>query len=291
MVPASITGMRAHWILGLCLLPVFGCSSPTGKSTFEEMKKSACAADVPGFFSHIDKTAIAESGKKRALAIADGKGIVGEMAKSLADGQINVAVQQTFTEWEDDVKKGSSGNLCKMQFVSSDERETTAEVKWKTASGKDKSWIFQRFDKKWLAIELTAPEEPVDEAKECRDLVSVFSAGQDSIAAAQKTAPDDSKDTAASLKWLGALADASAKASDAIDALTLRSPGLKQRASAASDTFQQLAKATRSVTPTSEAKDIEAASNDMVRLIKLEKEQFKQLSEHCRTLPPSSSPP
>ena len=270
---------------------LLGCSSPSGKGTFEEMKKAACAGDVPGFFSHVDKTAIAESGKKRALSITDGKGLVGAMAKEMASGQIDVAVQKTFTEWEDEIKKGSAGYLCKMEFTSSDEREQGADVKWKTASGKDKIWVFQRFDKKLLAVELTAPEEPIDVAKECADFVGVFKAAQDAIAASQKAAPDtDPKDTGASAKKLNDLADAAEKAAISIEALPLRSAGLKQRATDSTAAFNGIAKAIRSVTKAPEGTaPPEGATDDVPRLIKLYKEQFRQLSEHCKT--PVSAPP
>ena len=149
--------MIKPWGLALAIA-LCGCAS-TPESTFGTMKKSACSADVQGFFSHVDKTKVGESITANALAQAAanapksgaagaGAKLGGALAKSMMPG----LVQAAFTGWEDDIKKGEAGDLCYMQFESVSAASETATVFWKTHSGNKKTYEFQRFGDKWMVV-------------------------------------------------------------------------------------------------------------------------------------------
>lgn len=272
--------MRPHTIIVLALVPIFvGCSPPTAKSTLEDMKKAACARDVPGFFSHVDKTKITEVGVRRAKESMEDKGLAGEIVKGMADDLIQSAAQKIFIDWEDDIKKGTGGDLCKMEFMSADEHEHSAEVKWKTPSGKDKVWRFQKFDKTWLAVELAGVEPPVDVAKECADLLGVLKAGFDTISAV--------KDDPASATPFGELEKATGKVAESLQELPLRDAGLKQRRRDYVDTLKGIVKATNAMNGARAkgeeegAKIITSEGAETQKLLKLRREQLAQLKEHC----------
>jgi hypothetical protein len=122
---------------------------PTPESTFNEMRSAACAGDVSGFFAHIDKTQVGRGLSDMAIDEARSKG--GSLGAKLAEGMVDRAIQAAITEWEDDIKKREDGNLCKMQFVSADKNvQHSGWVRWRTPSGVNKTWKFERYGDKWL---------------------------------------------------------------------------------------------------------------------------------------------
>jgi hypothetical protein len=168
--------MTARPWLFLAALPLFGCSS-TGQATFEDMKKSACEGDVQGFFAHVDKTQIGAN-------LGKAKGQEGP-----------TAIQATFTAWEDDIKKGRDGGLCKMQLTSAEERDGSSTVKWKSAAGKDNVWVFRRYDKSFLLVEMHG-----DEAQQAKTAAETPSAA----ASAAEAIPDRRGECSALIRVMNA---------------------------------------------------------------------------------------
>lgn len=150
---------RPSALLLLLALPLLGCSRD-GKDTFEDMKKSACAGDVQAFFAHVDKTQLGKS-LAQTTAQQAAKAVRGDPSADIgpeAERMISAAVQAAFTAWEDDIKKGEAGDLCKMRLTSVDERGDTAAVTWTSARGSENVWRLKRYDKTWLLIEMSGDE-------------------------------------------------------------------------------------------------------------------------------------
>jgi hypothetical protein len=145
-------------VTGVLAVVLTGCAA-TPESTFNDMKKAACKSDVQGFFSHVDKTKVADSITEAALARAAAGapkgGLAGAGAKlggQLAKSMMPAVVAAAFTGWEDDIKKGEAGDLCYMTFERAEAGEQTASVAWKTHSGTAKVYEFTRFGDKWLVV-------------------------------------------------------------------------------------------------------------------------------------------
>jgi hypothetical protein len=115
--------------------------------TFKKMQAASCSGDVPGFFVHVDKTAMTKSMVADAQATLDKDPAGGALdAKAL----VQRAAQEAFQEWEDDIKRGSASNFCKAEIVVADNKAGT--VKWRTPSGNLKLGTFAKPGDKWLMV-------------------------------------------------------------------------------------------------------------------------------------------
>lgn len=139
-----------------------GCQQ-SAVTAVKDMRARACAADPSGFFAFVDRTAITEVYKQRARN-------VGEEAASKLNpiqaaayrqgfesriGGIQNVVQEMFTQWEDDIKRGDASNLCRMSVIDAHEVENSADVHVRTPSGKDRSWRLSRFGRRWLLVDVS----------------------------------------------------------------------------------------------------------------------------------------
>lgn len=92
-----------------------------------------------------------------ALAEAQANTQGPEVGKAIGAALVGAAmpgmIQQGFVVWEDDIKKGEAGDLCKMTFVAEEPvTETSVLVRWKTGTGRDKTYTFERFGDKWMVV-------------------------------------------------------------------------------------------------------------------------------------------
>lgn len=142
-------------ILTIIAMAAISCES-TPEKTFGTMKKAACAGDSETFFAHVDKSTLADN-------VA--KGIVRDAAKDpkkkaglgIIEGVAPAAARKAIEEWDDDVKRGEGGDLCKMTFSFAGALEGTPRtgvVHWTTGTGKAKSWRFTEYGKKWMVTDM-----------------------------------------------------------------------------------------------------------------------------------------
>jgi hypothetical protein len=96
------------------------------------MHDAACSGDVPGFFAHVNKTALKEWVAQRAR-----KKLSAEGAPALAQEMVDAVSERGFSEmiqeWEDDIKQNKAGNLCRGTFNWAD--NPNGKVSWSTPSG------------------------------------------------------------------------------------------------------------------------------------------------------------
>lgn len=144
--------MRTAMLVALLLLPA--CAD-TPKSTFGTMKDAACKADAARFFGYVDKTEITKRVANRMLGqqANDPKAkLLGKQATSdLVHAMAKKAAAEAFQGWEDDIKKGEAGDLCKMTYTGESEfPPLQTVVRWNTASGRAKAWTFEKAGERWL---------------------------------------------------------------------------------------------------------------------------------------------
>ena len=131
----------------IAVISLLGCG-PSPKSMFNEMKKAACAADVPGFFDHIDKIRMQGSIQKNTAPDR----AAGDSAVSFRQIDAAQRGREIFAEWVGDIKKGESGELCRMEFVTSTETGIYASLRWKTAAGKNKRFELEKSGDRWMVV-------------------------------------------------------------------------------------------------------------------------------------------
>lgn len=128
----------------------------------KDMRARACAADPAGFFAVVDRTAVIEAYKRRAKAAAEEAASKLDPVQATAFrqgfesriGGLQNVIQEMFTKWEDDIKKGDASDLCRMSVIDAHEVENSADVHVRTPSGNDKSWRLSRFGRRWLLVDV-----------------------------------------------------------------------------------------------------------------------------------------
>lgn len=140
--------------LAAALLLLVACAD-TPKGTFAKMKGAACKADTVTFFAHVDRTEVTKRVANRIVGqqANDPKTkILGKQAASdLAHAMAKKAAAEAFQGWEDDIKKGEAGDLCKMTYTGESEfPPDQTVVRWNTASGKAKAWTFEKAGDRYL---------------------------------------------------------------------------------------------------------------------------------------------
>jgi hypothetical protein len=122
-------------VLAAAALAASGCSKG-GVDAVKELRSLACAGDVAGFFSHVDRKAMAENARAPGLDAAT--------VTSIMDAGLR--------DWEDDIKHGAASDVCKMSVMEANEIDGTADVHVRTPSGKDRHWRLSRIGGRWLLV-------------------------------------------------------------------------------------------------------------------------------------------
>lgn len=153
------------WIalLGLSLA---GCQQ-SAIETVKDMRARACGADPAGFFSRVDRTAIIESYERRAKASEEEAAAKLDPLQAVAYrrgfesriGGLKNVIQEMFTKWEDEIKRGEASDFCRMSVMEAREVENSADVYVRTPSGNDKVWRLSRFGKRWLLVDVSGRQK------------------------------------------------------------------------------------------------------------------------------------
>ena len=136
------------FILAVFLLG--GCASGA-KATVEKMRSAACSGDSASFFALVDRNAVVES-VARAAAAKTGKG-----AGKLAELAARKAATDALQAWEDDMKKGRDGDLCRMSLGDETPNGGETNVEVSTPTGRRRVWVFKAFDRRWLLVAIRDP--------------------------------------------------------------------------------------------------------------------------------------
>jgi hypothetical protein len=128
----------------------------------KKMRNSACSADVVGFFSRIDRGStldnlIAHDRTKREESVAKlDMRYQAAVRKGWDEAETNLpdVMADIFRGWEEDIRRGSSADFCHMSIVDSTESDGSADVHWRTPSGKDRTWRLARGSGRWLVVRI-----------------------------------------------------------------------------------------------------------------------------------------
>jgi len=164
-------------LLVIFSLILTSCFSDRPKTTIEKMREAACAGNVEEFFSYVDKTKAHEEFKKDLVrnydqykeeptsfwqSIAefiliklyefDFYSLTEEHAKVI-DKAENLLTDVMWSSLEEDVKKGTSGNICSMEIS----RKQTEKDQLKTLfkSGQEEIWTFNKESGNWKLVFVT----------------------------------------------------------------------------------------------------------------------------------------
>lgn len=148
-------------VLTVACLSLFGC----GKHAIDavrRMRDSACAGNSAAFFAHVDRKEIANAALAKArddfepslLKLGPIERVAAtEAFEGRVKDQIPAGVQETLTEWEENIKqRGPASHLCRMSVVDSSEVESTADVHVVTPTGKDHHWRMAKVGSDWLLV-------------------------------------------------------------------------------------------------------------------------------------------
>lgn len=147
-------------IASICFV-LTGCQQ-SAMNAVKDMRARACAADPAGFFAVVDRTAITEAYKRRAKTTEEEAASKLDPVQAAAFrqgfesriGRLQNVLQEMFTKWEDDIKRGDASDLCRMSVIDGHEVENSADVHVRTPSGNDKSWRLSRFGRRWLLVDV-----------------------------------------------------------------------------------------------------------------------------------------
>ena len=144
-----------------------GCGAKTPEATMAALRESACAADVPGFFSRVDKARVTSTvgGLELPSAPTGSEGGADATHPSTSLNRVLGArvleymrpeiAQALFLGWEKDVKLGPEGKLCHMEVLETRTTESSATVSWKLAGERARVFELERgADKKWIVVGL-----------------------------------------------------------------------------------------------------------------------------------------
>lgn len=135
------------------------CYADTPKSTVEEMRDKACGADIPAFFNYVNKTEVENNVRKQIIGQQEkeikketdlSSKAAKQLEKSLSEALIPSMVNMLWNGYEDEIKKGKEGGLCKMTVLEAQEEE----VKVQFPSGKIQTLKFTKYDDRWLLTEI-----------------------------------------------------------------------------------------------------------------------------------------
>ena len=144
---------------------MLACSANSPKSTVEKMRKEACEGNVAGFFSYIDKPAVNSNFKESAQNYMkentpdpqnQWETLGQSLGDSLVDTMVNTLTDSIWTFFENDVKSGKSGNLCKLMVVSEKKDNNTVTVK--IGPTNEMVWGFREDQNKWMLVSLLNDE-------------------------------------------------------------------------------------------------------------------------------------
>lgn len=160
--------MRKSLTLSITLLglSLAGCQQPAINAV-KDMRARACAADPAGFFSRVDRTAIIEAYERRAKASEEEAAAKLDPLQAAAyrqgfesrTGRLRNVIQEMFTKWEDEIKRGDASDFCRMSVMEAREVENAADVYVRTPSGNDKVWRLSRFGQRWLLVDVNGREK------------------------------------------------------------------------------------------------------------------------------------
>jgi hypothetical protein len=136
-------------ILGaLPLVIASSCGRDDLKPVFNKMKEAGCRADVEGFFSHVNMTAIRNNFEKDTVEKIMGGAYedkLSERAQELSgeewEKMASRFVLAVMNQYNDEIKKGKKGKICRMQIVAADNNTLTVKMPGEP----DIIWIFGKF--------------------------------------------------------------------------------------------------------------------------------------------------
>ena len=123
------------------------CSQGGARTVFNEMKEAGCRADTQEFFSHVDIDAVRNNFTKDNITkIREGayEDMLSERAMELSpkewERMASDFVEHVRDQYEEEVKKGKTGKICRMQIISS--KRNTLSVKMQ--GDPDIIWVFSK---------------------------------------------------------------------------------------------------------------------------------------------------
>jgi len=137
-------------LLVLILISACGEQLENPVQVFREMKSLACAGDVEGFYSYIDKTTVEKNFKKMTLQRMRGNTIDEKERKGVDPYEIREMIEVVIPnlmilKWEimsQELKLGEAGSLCNMKVVRELEGEDAIELEF--PDGKRSAWGFEK---------------------------------------------------------------------------------------------------------------------------------------------------
>jgi hypothetical protein len=142
----------------LMAMALAACSN-SPKSTVKLMKKKACARDIEGFFSYVDKEKVTEGMQSRAQEKAGSMRAFTEREKAgkeLAQALMKEMTNLVWAAYEVDIKRGKQSSFCQMDIVSEVESATGGTVTVEMPTGLRQKW---QFDKAGDAYTLVSIED------------------------------------------------------------------------------------------------------------------------------------
>ena len=108
-------------IILLSAVGLLGCKDGNSLQTVEQMRKEACAGNVEGFFSYVDKETVAEDMRERTKQAMlkknpDADESYHDQRMSMLESVIPGLMNQMWQRLISDIKKGESGPLCTMKI-------------------------------------------------------------------------------------------------------------------------------------------------------------------------------
>lgn len=158
---------RLRLVATLIFTSIFmlACNANSPKSAVEKMRDAACEANVAGFFSFIDKSAVNSNLKESARTYMDEnarepqnqwEALGQSLGNSLVDTMVNTLTDSIWTLFENDIKLGKSGNICKLTVVSENKVNNTVTVKSGTEN--EMVWGFRKDQNKWMLVSILNEE-------------------------------------------------------------------------------------------------------------------------------------
>lgn len=139
--------MKPLTVIILAALCLSACSSGNSeiKTVFESMKEAGCQKDIEGFYSHVSMNAIRNNFDKDTVDKIMGGAYedkLSERAQELSGDEweqmASRFVLEVMNQYKDEVIKGKTGKICKMQIVSVHKDTVTVKMPGEP----DIIWIF-----------------------------------------------------------------------------------------------------------------------------------------------------
>ncbi|MEE9175813.1 MAG: hypothetical protein V3U19_06520, partial [Thermodesulfobacteriota bacterium] len=147
-------------LLVLILISSCGEQLENPVQVFREMKSLACAGDVEGFYSYIDKTTVEKNFKKMTLQRMRVNTINEKKRKGVDPYGIREMIEVVIPnlmilKWEimsQELKLGEASSLCKMEVVRELEGEDAIELEF--PDGKRSAWGFEKKSDEFALISI-----------------------------------------------------------------------------------------------------------------------------------------